>query len=452
MILTRFYAYYLSRKGQSKSQEFIVSRLLRVVREKLCGRTGPQDSPATLNVSSIAVLSARFLLDLHPAASTAQEFEAELVRSHMRVVFSVSRNRAIISTGSPSEPLVAEAAAEIMHSCLKNSSKPYMDVWKLLVQFVDGGLVAQGTIGELIGRVLSIFAMDEAIQALTDWRELKYQTPVTVAAYYKALLTDDAWEALRQSVPINRTNLSKESGTKSFEDAFAGAYFHFSHYGKANDTTPMNDKHAWALWLRGVAILCQHNHKLTDRAIPIFFSNLGTLSPESVSMEFDQDKTGHSENPRTVPAQSAEALGFFSGENRLPYIAAVHCYGMTKDQGLTVTTPSAYDFRGSKVDKEAPRYQIDFSGLTAYRKVTTEMAKDIRRLIDRSKNELFVNHPRPYGQHILRQMLPVHDGNPDSQVWYSGLRKRGRADGGGKRVAASQRNGAGPSTKRRRKT
>ena len=99
-------------------------------------------------------------------------------------------------TGSSPEPLIAEASAQIMHSSIggNGNEKMYMNVWDLLVKFVDEGLVPQGTIGELIGRVLSIAAMDRAIHALTEHYELKYQTPVTVAAYFKALLTDEAWE------------------------------------------------------------------------------------------------------------------------------------------------------------------------------------------------------------------------------------------------------------------
>jgi hypothetical protein len=61
---------------------------------------------------------------------------------------------------------------------------------------------------------------------------------VTVADYYKALLTNEAWEILRQSTPHNRSRLSKVSAMKTFEDAFKDAYFHFSHYGKAKRLLP----------------------------------------------------------------------------------------------------------------------------------------------------------------------------------------------------------------------
>lgn len=405
----------------------IVPGMMLIVREKLCGRRWPPESRAVLDASSIAVLSARLLLDLSPAAFKTRHLEEELVRTGLRMLYSVHQDRYVMVTGSSSEPLVAEASAQIMNYRVGTNpnQQAYMDVWGLLGDYVDQGLLPQGTIGELIGRVLSILAMDNAIDALSEHCQLKYQTPVTVAAYYKALLTDAAWETLHRSTPANRTQLSSVSATKTFEDAFADAYLHFSHYAKANDANPMQDRFAWALWLRGTAILCQLNQELSDRATPIFFSKLGNLSPRSMSMVLDQDKTSPSADPLTIEIQSAERLSLHSQGNKPPYIAAVHCYALTKDEGLRVTTPSAHNLRNPESDAEAPRYQIDFRGLAAYRNLTEPTKIDIRRMIDGSKNALFKNHPRNYGLPILRRMLPVLQGDPDATAWFGGLESAG---------------------------
>jgi hypothetical protein len=210
---------------------------------------------------------------------------------------------------------------------------------------------------------------------LSEVCELKYQTPVTVTEYYKALLTDDAWEILRLSVPANHTRLGRASAGKTFEKAFATAYFHFSHYAKANDATPMRDSYAWANWLRGTAVFCQHNQELSDRVHFIFFSDRDKLSPRSVSVDLNRDEIGQSANPHNIGIQHAETLGIFSHGNKLPYIAAVHCYALTKDEGITAVTATSHNLRKREFDKEAPRYQIDFRGLAAYRNIT-EYSKD----------------------------------------------------------------------------
>jgi len=323
-----------------------------------------------------------------------------------------------------------------------------MDVWNLLVEFVKRGLLPQGTIGQLLGRIFSIFAMDRAIEGPLTKRELKYQTPVTVAEYYQALLTDEAWEVLKDSTPANCSSLAEESGKKRFEDAFADAYFHFSHYGKANDETPLQDCYGWALWLRGTAILCQLNQTRTDRALPIFFSKpTGTLSAKSTSMALDQDKTGQKEDPGTVAIQSAEILGLFTQGQNLPYIAAVHCYALTRNEGIHALQPTDRELRCSSTDEVAPRYQIDFRGLAAYRNITESMKNDIRRMIDGTKNALFTHHPRQQNLDLVRQMLPLLNGDSSTTAWFGGLDQPlpGGAGGGPSQGSGAGEGGGGSS-------
>jgi hypothetical protein len=339
----------------------------------------------------------------------------------------VHQDRQVKVTGSSPEPLLAEAAAQIMHYRIgsEGNENAYMNVWHLLGKFIEHSLAAQGDIGELIGRTLSISAMDRAIHALPKGyvRQLVYQTPVMVADYYKALLTDEAWQTLSQSTPANWVRLSDNSATKTFEKAFANAYFHFSHFGKANDSTPMRDDYAWAMWLRGTAILCQLNQELSDRMAPIYFSepNRG-VCPQAMSVNLDQDKTSQSADPHTVPVQSAETLGIFSGAKKLPYIAAVHCYALTKDEGVTVTTANRRSPRNIVTkDEEAPRYQIDFRGLAAYRDLDVPTKAIIRSMINNSKNALFNQHPRQHAVPHLRRMLPVFTADEASVAWFGGF-------------------------------
>jgi len=427
---------------------------MRIVRTKLSGRDG-LNSPAILDTSSIAILSARLFLDLSPAASTAGKYEEELVRSHLRMLYSVHENQETIVTGSSPEPLIAEASAELMHSSIRinGQEKPFMDVWNLLVEFVKRGLLPQGTIGQLLGRIFSIFAMDRAIEGTLTKRELKYQTPVTVAEYYQALLTDEAWKILKDSTPTNCSSLTEESREKRFEDAFADAYFHFSHYGKANDETPLQDCYGWALWLRGTAILCQLNQTRTDRALPIFFSKpTGTLSAQSTSMALDQDKTGQKEDPETVAIQSAEILGLFKQGQNLPYIAAVHCYALTEDEGIN-TSHNTYALQSPTKDEAAPRYQIDFRGLAAYRNITESMKSDIRRMIDGTKTTLFTHHPRQGSLDLVRQMLPLLNGDSSTTAWFGGLDNPlpGGAGGGPSQGSGAGEGSGGPSVRKKKK-
>jgi hypothetical protein len=394
---------------------------MRVARIKLSGRDKLTE-PAKLDASSIAILSARLLLDLSPTSSQARAYEEDQIRSHMRCLYSVSQDRQAIISGSSPEPLIAEASAQLMHSNIEGGTVPFMNVWALLVDFVDRGLLPQGTVGELLGRVLSILAMDRAIESTQTKRELKYQTPVKVTEYYRALFTDEAWDVVRMSTPANRADLTAESASKTFETAFADAYFHFSHYGKASDESPIQDRYGWAAWLRGTAILCQLNQTRSDRAHPIVFSQSNDpISPRCTSMALEQDKTSPLEDPATVAIQSAEILRVFTQGQKLPYIATVHCYGITTREGAVAHGSHGRDLRSKDEDEAAPRYQINIRGLAAYRNLNEGMKSDIRRMIDGSKNAIFNNHPRQAGVDLMRQMLPLLNGHASATAWFGGL-------------------------------
>jgi hypothetical protein len=308
----------------------------------------------------------------------------------------------------------------------------YMDVWAILSNFINDGLIAQGTVGEIIGRVLSILAIDHAIHArgVEGQHQLKYQTPVTVAEYYRALLNDTDWDILRQSVPENARDLTEIDSNITFEEAFADAYVHFSHYAKANDDTPLRDGYSWALWLRGTAILCQLNQTLTDRAIPIFFSRLHVknkirtqkVGPDAMSLVLDQDKTGQLVNPRFVSVQSAKSLQLFSPGNSLPYIDAVHCYALPDKTIQAGKPPKTRRRHYQSSNREAPRYRIEISGLASYRQISQRHADTIRAMIDGSKNALFDHHPSKSRLPLLQQQQPMLNGSPATTAWFGSFK------------------------------
>jgi hypothetical protein len=71
-----------------------------------------------------AVLDVLLTLDFEPRSQVAHKREAELVASHMRIAFSVPKDRRYIRSGYPSEPLLAEAAARQMPEFQKRTSDP----------------------------------------------------------------------------------------------------------------------------------------------------------------------------------------------------------------------------------------------------------------------------------------------------------------------------------------
>jgi hypothetical protein len=75
-----------------------------------------------------------------------------------------------------------------------------------------------------------------------------------------------------------------------------------------------------------------------------------------MSPNLDQDKTGQPAEPIGVAIQSAKMLSIFSDGCKPPYVAAVHCYVLTENQGLTVTQLRQHNLWQKQVDVEAPHY------------------------------------------------------------------------------------------------
>jgi hypothetical protein len=180
-------------------------------------------------------------------------------------------------------------------------------------------------IGQLIGRVLGILAVDHAIQALPKHGPLRCQTPITGNAYYNALLSDDAWEKLGLSVPVNHRKLCEKLPTCTFEDAFCQCTSpFFPHYAKANDDTSFKDQHTRPLWLRGAAVLGRLNQQITDRGLPIHHTWAFWLRGTAVLGQLNQQMTA-----------------------------------LQAHQGITVATPSTYPVTDPEDNSEAPRRGSD---------------------------------------------------------------------------------------------
>ena len=62
----------------------------------------------------LAAISVRLMLDFEPRGISAIEIENLMVVSHLRVANVIPSNREYMISSTPSEPIVAEAAAQVL--------------------------------------------------------------------------------------------------------------------------------------------------------------------------------------------------------------------------------------------------------------------------------------------------------------------------------------------------
>src|SRR6266511_4219550 len=113
------------------------------------------------HAARLAVLDVQLSLDFEPRREKVQLDEATLVESHMRVAYSIPDHREYLRSGYPSEPLLAEAAAQQLWTW--RTQNPFMVV-ETLTNILETGLLDRGELGELTGRQLLLDAYHRAVE------------------------------------------------------------------------------------------------------------------------------------------------------------------------------------------------------------------------------------------------------------------------------------------------
>ena len=217
--------------------------------------------------AEVAVVAQRILLELEPNRIVARAMEEKLVSSHMRAVYSVPEHREYMRTGSPSEPVLVDAAAACMHS---GNVKPL----RVLSTLFSRGLTTKGERGELVGRLLDILALDDAnIKSPKRDNIFPRSTPVTVTAYVTHLIAATHLEEVLNSKPVNPRDINPDLANIPFKEMFSDCWIHTTHYAKAEDSKVLHAKFVWAYWIRGCALQLKAGQELSDRMIPIHWAS-----------------------------------------------------------------------------------------------------------------------------------------------------------------------------------
>jgi hypothetical protein len=100
--------------------------------------------------AQIAALHVRIIIDFDITRELARNYEEKLVGSHMRIALAVPEHWMFMRTGSSSEPVLAEAAVQIL-----NADRNFAwDAPRLLAKMFESRLLAKGERGELVGHLL----------------------------------------------------------------------------------------------------------------------------------------------------------------------------------------------------------------------------------------------------------------------------------------------------------
>ncbi|KAH7334565.1 hypothetical protein B0J17DRAFT_770885 [Rhizoctonia solani] len=244
--------------------------------------------------SELAALSVRIGITFESMTAASREMEYKQVESHMRVVYAIPQHREFMRTGSPSEPVLAEAAAGYLNR-IRNGNGIAIVGPQILSKNCKKGFVARGERGEVCGRMLMIIAHDYALLDTPDKTlrllkdpKVKFHRPVSVLAFFRALFADRHHATILEATPM-----TDKTGMK-LQDAFNEAYVSFSHFAIAGDSAMLNVKSLRTALFRGMAIQAKDNQVSIDAVIPIHMgpitSPITTQTTSAINLQFKNRK------------------------------------------------------------------------------------------------------------------------------------------------------------------
>ena len=277
---------------------------------------------------SLACLDARFTLE-YKSDSISGGVVCTQVEHHMRLILAATTGFETLITITGSEPLLAEAASQLMRESLATPVHH-------LAYISDPDCIDHGRRGELVAALLVMQARDAA-SAVTGRRW------VSVSDFMQALFPQFIYETLQRSMP----RLWREGEDKSFDETFRDYAIWFNHVIRIEDSKMINSKSLWMFITRGAMIMSRHNQCGVDIVLPVCLTR-GNLSRDTVTAILIQVKNierfGHHIDETSFDELDPFRVGLFSDEqDPRPVIRMVLELGSTSSSVLFPTRTARED-------------------------------------------------------------------------------------------------------------
>ncbi|KAF8538630.1 hypothetical protein BDD12DRAFT_139219 [Trichophaea hybrida] len=232
-------------------------------------------SPAS-NDQAFALLANRINLDPIVGPSSV-ELVRNAVNSHLRVVLYIDEKLGIMQTLTPSEPLVSDAATEVLMA-RSEAQDDFPRNWVSCIEGVAKNLLSTrivdaGSHGELYARLVLILARDFTLSSIPPTRLgiCTWTRPIKVLEFLHTLIAVDDYKLLMDYTPTARTQKPL-----SFAEAFKAAYINMNHFTKTDVFLQPGKTHEMLhdLLRRSAGLQLAHGQPAWDAVIPIYFGDL----------------------------------------------------------------------------------------------------------------------------------------------------------------------------------
>lgn len=283
-----------------------------------------------------ALADIRVSLVYEPSREKTYDELSTLVASHMRTAYTVPGHREYMRSGYPSEPILAEAAAQELH-LLKASDrkKGPTSLAAIAAEALRHDLCSPGERGEVVGRILLTLAYDAAVERAHRESDLSggpvnYSAGCPLIYFIQELFTEEHAKKILESFPDNvpiADSKSAKKKPKTFRNAFKNAYIRFTHFGRLGDDGGITTLALFAAFLRGQAQMGHPTQAQIDAAIPVVL-DINNICEKNMTVLLVSFKRRLVEGTRAEYNICADSLNvFFHSQERSftkrPYVALV---------------------------------------------------------------------------------------------------------------------------------
>ncbi|CAE6399124.1 unnamed protein product, partial [Rhizoctonia solani] len=345
--------------------------------------------------------------------------QSRLVESHMRMAYSIPHRQGYMHTGSPSEPVLAEAAGRYLGE--GNRRGMMTEGPKRLCEALETGLVACEERDEVVTRLLVTAAHDIALHDANNGplrpppNQPSYHRPIRVMDFLCALFNKDHHRKIR-----NAKSLTRRDEIASLGKAFHNSFIFFSHFALAGDSEMLSAPALATALLRGMAIQAKEGQESIDAVIPIHMGSLDDpVSAETTSAINLQIKNrqglSRCKIDRSITVPNA----------KMPVISIILELGATGEQSNTIEVLEVPDKQLCNKDTLHPddhHYQIIARGCSSnlFRPVSSETEGHYRAMLGAgSVWQDFARCDRQNNVEALRAMKPVVDGKQQKKRYYT---------------------------------
>ncbi|TDL14331.1 hypothetical protein BD410DRAFT_778936 [Rickenella mellea] len=194
-----------------------VNVMLTAMAKLLCG----EDFQPTNANHVLAVFSQLFCVDLAFSNAEAIKIADRSVAQHMRLLTGLKKSHDTFYTESPSEPILAVAAFNLLYDskcCWSESLPTALNTFS--TEMCKNGIVEKGLFGELAARLLLLTARHVASPVFDDAHDIL--APIHIITFLDTLFPQ-GWAGQRR---------------EEYEKNFANGYVNFTHWIQTDDPLP----------------------------------------------------------------------------------------------------------------------------------------------------------------------------------------------------------------------